>query len=538
MRVLFFLLSVSCAAAQNAAVDKIFSALDKKDSPGCALTVMREGKVIYSRGYGMADLDHDIPISAGSVFHVASISKQFTAASILMLAEDGKLSIDDDVHKYIPELPNFGAKITLRHLLTHTSGMRDQWAMLGMNSWRLNLDLITDQDVLDILSKQKALNFPPGEQYLYSNSGFTLLALTVKRVSGKSLREFTQERIFGPLGMTHTFFRDNHAEIVKNQAYGYIRVGAGRFELRIPNFDTTGATSLLTTAEDFAKWDANFDHPKILGTVLAKMSERAHLNNGDAIDYGFGLQPGVYRGLDAIGHGGADAGYKADYMRFPKEHLAIACLCNLGQLIPRDFSKQVAAVYLGDKMTPLETPAPPATTTSAAVPKDALGLYYNKDLGDIRRIMERNGRLFLYSPGPRTENLSVAGPAKLQIAAPVGSGGTVALAGDRITETRPGAHPEVYERRAEAQPKDLAAYAGTYHSDELDVPYQIQVTDGKLWLKRMKYKPTLLAPTMADGFLTPVNNSEAHLEFERDPQGRVTGFLLNIGRVRHLRFQR
>ena len=240
MRVLFLLLAATGAAAQNPAVDKIFSALDKKDSPGCALAVMREGKVIYSRAYGMADLDHDLPITPASVFHVASISKQFTAASILMLAEEGKLSIDDDVHKYIPELPDFGVKITLRHLLTHTSGMRDQWAMLGMNGWRLNLDLITDQDVLDILSKQKALNFPPGEQYLYSNSGFTLLALTVKRVSGKSLREFTQERIFGPLGMTHTFFRDNHAEIVKNIAYGYLQAGRGKFELRVTQFDTVG----------------------------------------------------------------------------------------------------------------------------------------------------------------------------------------------------------------------------------------------------------------------------------------------------------
>jgi CubicO group peptidase (beta-lactamase class C family) len=170
MRIVFLLMAAGCAAAQNAAVDRIFSVLDKKDSPGCALAVMREGKVIYSRGYGIADLDHDITISPASVFHVASISKQFTAASILMLAEEGKLSIDDDIHKYIPELPDFGVKITLRHLLTHTSGMRDQWAMLGLDGWRMSEDVITDQDVLDILTKQKALNFPPGEQYLYSNS--------------------------------------------------------------------------------------------------------------------------------------------------------------------------------------------------------------------------------------------------------------------------------------------------------------------------------------------------------------------------------
>jgi CubicO group peptidase (beta-lactamase class C family) len=538
MRIVLLLMAAGYAAAQNAAVDRIFSALDKKESPGCALAVMREGKVIYSRGYGAADLDHDIPISPTSVFHVASISKQFTAASILMLAEEGKLSIDDDIHKYIPELPDFGAKITLRHLLTHTSGMRDQWAMLGLDGWRLSQDLITDQDVLDILTRQKALNFPPGEQYLYSNSGFTLLALTVQRVSGKSLREFTKERIFGPLGMTHTFFRDNHLEIVKNQAYGYLPAGKGRFELRVPNFDTVGATSLLTTAEDFAKWDANFDQRKVGATVLAKMQERAHLNSGEEIDYGFGLQPGTYRGLEITGHGGADAGYKADYLRFPKERLGIACLCNLGTLNPRDLTKQVAAVYLGDKMTPLEKPATGASAGSAALPRSAFGLYYNKDLGDLRRIVERSGRLLLISPGPRTETLSAAGANQVEIAAPVGIGGTIVLAGESLTETRPGARPVRYEKRYEAAPKSLIEYTGTYHSDELDIPYQIVSDGSKLWLKRMKSKPSALAPTIQDCFLASINNSEAHLEFERDGQGKVTGFLLNIGRVRHLRFTR
>jgi hypothetical protein len=189
-------------------------------------------------------------------------------------------------------------------------------------------------------------------------------------------------------------------------------------------------------------------------------------------------------------------------------------------------------------MSPLESLVAPAASSNAAVPKGALGLYYNKDLGDLRRIVERNGRLLLISPGPRPEMLSVAGPAELQIAAPVGIGGTITLAGDHISEARPGARPVDYQRRAEAQPKNLVDYAGTYRSDELDVPYQVLVAEDKLWLKRMKYKATMMTPTIQDCFLTPVNNSEAHLEFERDSEGRVTGVLLNIGRVRHLRFQR
>src|ERR1035438_3209018 len=202
----------------NAPVDHIFEKWDKPASPGCALSVMKDGHIIYKRGYGMADLDHDVPITPSSVFHVASVSKQFTAASIVMLAQEGKLSLDDDVRKYIPELPDFHTKITIRHLIHHTSGLRDQWSLLGFAGWRYSLDLITDDDVLDLISRQKSLNFLPGERHVYCNTGYTLLAQIVKRVSGQSLREFTTARIFEPLGMKNTHFRDNHAEIVKNQA--------------------------------------------------------------------------------------------------------------------------------------------------------------------------------------------------------------------------------------------------------------------------------------------------------------------------------
>jgi CubicO group peptidase (beta-lactamase class C family) len=530
------LAAAAALAAQNAAVDQIFAALDKKTSPGCALAVAREGKLVYARGYGMADLDHDIAITPASVFHVASISKEFTAASILMLEQDGKLSLDDDIHKYIPELPDLGAKITLRHLVHHISGIRDQWTLLGLSGWRLNLDLITDQDVLDILSRQRGLNFPPGDQYLYSNSGFTLLALTVKRVSGKSLREFTQQRIFGPLGMTHTFFRDNHAEIVKNQAYGYLPA-RGAFELRVPEFDTTGATSLLTTAEDFLKWDANFDQPKIAPKVIARMQERGRLANGESIDYAFGLQPGVYRGLPYTGHGGADAGYRADYFRFPGERLGIVCLCNLGSLTPRNLTRQVAEVYLGSKMTPAEKPASPVTSAEA-LPRSAIGLYYNADLGSVLRIVERNGRLVLFSPGPVREDLAPASASELQILGPLSVAGKLVLEPDRIVEQRPGARSVVYERRAEWQPKDLAGFAGVYRSPEIPALYEIATSEGKLWLKRMKFRPTELSPTMQDCFLSPLNSGEAHLEFARDGSGAVTSFQLNLGRVRHIRFDR
>ena len=186
----------------SAKVDKLFEKMDRTISPGCTLAAIKEGRIVYERGYGMADLDHNIPITPSTVFHVASMSKQFTAASILMLAQEGKLSLDDEVRKYVPELPDFGVPITIRQLVHHTSGLRDQWELLDLAGWRYSLDLITDDDVLSIMSRQKDLNFPPGSKHMYCNTGYTLLAQVVKRVSGQSFREFTTSRIFRPLGMT------------------------------------------------------------------------------------------------------------------------------------------------------------------------------------------------------------------------------------------------------------------------------------------------------------------------------------------------
>ena len=300
----------------------------------------------------MANLDHDVPLTPRSVFHVASVSKQFTAAAIHLLAQDGKLSLDDEVRKHVPELADFGEPVTIRHLLHHTSGIRDQWSLLGLAGWRYSRDLITDDDVMSLLSRQRELNFRPGERHLYSNSGYTLLAIVVSRASGKSFRQFTTERIFAPLGMTHTFFRDNFNEIVKHQAYGYSPAG-NTFRLSVTNFDTAGATSLLTTVEDLAKWNANFDTPIVGGSrFLDAMLERGTLRDGTRISYASGLAHGTNDGLPTISHGGADAGYRSAFVRFSGQRLAVATLCNVSNANPTMLANRVAAVYLGEQMKP------------------------------------------------------------------------------------------------------------------------------------------------------------------------------------------
>ncbi|MFO0985337.1 MAG: serine hydrolase domain-containing protein, partial [Planctomycetota bacterium] len=224
MNIILRLVCLLCLGSQAAPsdvssdqVDRLFARFDKPDSPGCAIAVVKDGQVVYEHGYGMANLDDGVPITADTVFHVASVSKQFTSFAVALLADQGKLSLDDDVRRYVPEVPDFGAKITLRHLMHHTSGLRDQWSLLMLAGWRLE-DVITESDILDLISHQRELNFPPGERHLYCNTGYTLLAIVVQRVSGRSLRAFAEDEMFEPLGMTSTHFHDDHRMIVKHRA--------------------------------------------------------------------------------------------------------------------------------------------------------------------------------------------------------------------------------------------------------------------------------------------------------------------------------
>src|SRR3984885_2179116 len=387
----------SVSTEQSKKVDEIFAKWDRTDSPGCALSVMQGGKIIYKHAYGMANLDHDVILTTDTPFHVASISKQFTAASIVLLEQDGKLSFDDDVHKYIPELPDFGAKITIRNLLHHTSGLRDQWDLLDLAGWRYSLDLITNDDVMSVVVRQKALNFAPGSEYSYSNTGFTLLGEIVKRVSGKTLREFTTERIFVPLGMKDTHFRDDHAEIIKHQAYGYSR-DKGRWELSVTNFDTVGATSLFTTVEDLALWDENFYTHKVGGPHFTEtMLHHDALTSGESNPYAFGLVTGKYRGLDTVEHSGSDAGYRADLLRFPQQHFSVAALCNAGDSGPSTLTQKVADVLLAGELKEPSGSAgkekPEFITPSQEQLTPKVGYYYEAQSRTLRKLVVKDGAL-------------------------------------------------------------------------------------------------------------------------------------------------
>ncbi len=515
----------------QADVDKVFERWNRPDSPGCAVAVIRDGKTIFENGYGMADLDHDVPITTRSVFHVASVSKQFTAAAIVLLAQQGKLSLDDPVRKHVPELPDFGRTIKIRHLIHHTSGIRDQWELLGLAGWRYSLDLITDEDVLEMLSRQKDLNFDPGERYLYCNSGYTLLAQIVKRVSGKSFSEFTREQIFLPLGMERSFFRDDHAVIVKDQALGY----APRekiFRLSITNFDTVGATSLLTTVQDLALWDKNFYDARVGGAAFVEqMLERGRLNSGEVLPYAFGLQIGKYRGLATVEHSGSDAGYRSNILRFPEQRFSVITLCNAGPVDTGALSRDVADLYLAQQYTEA-APAmgtPLQLTEPQLLPR--LGLWWNRQTDVYREITLDKDKLQLQVDGTP---LIAVGESRFQREAPLTDYDFESPT--RLAVGRPGGKPDTYERVEPYSPgaRLLAEYAGTYRSEEIENVYRIAVEDGALVLKRLKARPMKLKPALRDVFFGQLGT----LRFSRDSQNRVSGVLLNGNRILGFRFRK
>jgi len=340
---------------KTAAVDEVFADLTKAGSPGCALGVYQDGKIIYSKGYGLANLEENVAIKPQSVFDIGSTSKQFTAASILLLEKQGKLSVNDDVRKYIPELPDYGQKITILQLLNHTSGLRDYLTLMELAG--TNVDSVTtDEDALRMIVRQKALNFAPGSDWLYSNTGFFLLSVIVKRVSGKTLQEFAGENIFAPLEMSHTQYRDDHTSLIPNRALAYdAKEKGGGYKLDVSYFEQTGDGAVHTSVEDLLKWDENFYRGQIGGKeFLSEIQEPGKLNSGKVLDYAKGLRIADYRGLRTVSHGGSWGGYRAELLRFPEQHFSVACLCNLGSASPSNRARRVADIYLASGMKPKE----------------------------------------------------------------------------------------------------------------------------------------------------------------------------------------
>jgi CubicO group peptidase (beta-lactamase class C family) len=525
--------------------DQLFAPWSKPDSPGCALGVIKDGKIIYKRGYGMANLDYSIPISATSVFYIGSTSKQLTAASVALLARQGKLSLDDDIRKYLPEMPQYESPVTIRHLIHHTSGIRDYLELMGLAGMP-HENIYTDQELINLIARQKRLNFKPGDKHLYSNSGYFLLSQIVKRASGKSLRQFAEENIFKPLGMKNTHFHDDRTMIVKNRATGYAPSN-GSFSIVLTNFDKVGDGGLLTTVEDLYLWDQNFYDNKLGGAdFLNQLLTPGTLNSGEKLDYAFGLTVGQYKGLKMVSHGGAFIGFRAEMIRFPEQKFSVICLCNLGNINPSPLALQVADIYLADQLKPGEAAAsksPISEPASVKVSEQELtskvGQYYNQDNKTVRSLSLKDGKL-MYVRGPGNESelipldenrFLISGvPTKIEVIFKSPREGIP----PEMHVRAEGQTPTIFRAFKIASPTDveLADYAGDYYSDELGAAFKVLAKDGGLFLTAKHISEVKLMPTIKDEFTV----GNLIITFVRDTQNRVSGFNLDGGRVKNIEF--
>jgi CubicO group peptidase (beta-lactamase class C family) len=513
-------------------VDALFAAYDKPGSPGCALGVVRDGGFIYKRGYGEASLELGVPLTPQSVFYMGSVSKQFTAASVVLAAEQGYLSLDDDIRKYIPELPSYGKPITLRNMLHHTSGLRDIFSLLAL-AGRNAEDMHSTPELLDLVSRQKALNFSTGDEFLYSNSNYFLMSVVIRRATGKTLSAFAEEHIFKPLGMTHTRFYDDRSVVVPGRVPAYSPAANGAFRVDwSTNFEKVGDGGLMSTVEDMLLWDRNFYANKLgKGTLLKELLTPGVLNSGKPIEYALGLFVSAYRGLPVVGHAGALFGYRTEILRFPEQKFSVICLCNVSSANPERLNNQIADIYLDGLLKP---PAPAATAAAHVDPKPYIGTYRNAESHAVFELSATGEDLVVFG-----QHLKALGPGRFSFS----PGPELQFTphdnqGMRVTVTSTDAAPQILERfqAFKPSPEDVAPYAGTYESDELQAKYEFMVKDGKLLLAVNWMEPAALEPTVRDEFRGGA--AGASFVFRRDAQGKITAVDVFAGRVRNMRFTR
>ncbi|MGE0553010.1 MAG: serine hydrolase domain-containing protein [Gemmatimonadales bacterium] len=532
--------------SQALRADSVFRSFDRTDAPGCALGVYQDGALRYGRGYGLASLEHSVPLSPRSVLDVGSISKQFTAMAVLLLVKEGKLSLEDPIRKHFPEMPAYADRITWHRALSQTSGLRDLWTMWGQTGRTFAGDTV---DALHVIVKSAEPNYEPGERYLYTNSGWILAAQLVYRLTGKTLAEFAKERIFTPLGMRDTRFLSDRDAVIPNLAESY-GPASGGYQVRRNDYDGAimGAGGIHTTVEDFGRWVDNYatgavGGPETIETMMTAMTlnDGSPATSGPGLAYAVGLTVGTERGLRVMGHGGAWGGFRGHFLRFPDQRFAVATFCNVANAGPDSLARQVAAIYLGDRMQPDTTGAwaealekEPRVAMAAARLRGLAGVWRNVELGVVRRT--RLAGDSLVSDGNRPTVYEPLAGGRFR----VGSGTEVRFEGDpsaptsMLVRTRGGT--TTYERAdaVELDSVQLAEYAGDYRNDEVEVTHTWKVEKEKLVVYAGYRRLGELEPSYRDGFTA----GGRVIDMVRDRRGRITGYLVESGRVRHLRFTR
>ena len=499
-------------AEDRAGVDQVFAKWTAA-TPGCAVGVASGGRPVLSKGYGSADLEHDVAITPDTIFEAGSVSKQFTAASMLLLAREKKLSLDDLARTYIPELPPYSPDITIRHMLNHTSGLRDWGSVAAIAGWPRTTRVHTHAHVLEIVHHQQSLNFTPGTRWSYSNTGFNLAAIIVERVSGMSFQEFTRTRLFAPLGLTHTSWRDDYTRIVKGRAVAY-RERDTEFSTDMPFENVYGNGGLLTTVGDLLKWNEHFDAaPAGDPWSTIEQQQAGRFADGRTHGYALGLFVGKYKGVREVYHSGSTAGYNAFLTRFPDQHLSVAVLCNATSGQATQYAHAVADLYLrSPERPPLPTHATPTTATLSAGDIAAHGGMY--------RSLVTGSTITIGGERARLNGITWTFDGRGGAIATDEYGTTTAFA--HVAAAKPSAH-------------DLEAYVGSYVSDEAETELRAAIEHGALVLKRRPDTTIVLEPLYADAFEAQQLGT---VIFRRDAAGQVTALSVSQDRVWDLRFRR
>jgi CubicO group peptidase (beta-lactamase class C family) len=533
--------------SQREQVDTLFEEFTKPGSPGCALGVLVGGKLVYKNGFGLANLEYDIPIRPSSVFHVASMAKQFTAMAALLLEQSGGISLDDPISRYLPDCPKYAEAVSIRHLIHHTSGLRSDLVLLIMAGWRLE-DVITNGDVMELFRRQERLNFLPGDQFSYSGTGYLVLASIIEQVAGQSLDSYCRQTIFEPLGMDKTFFNDDYLRIVKERAYAYYEAGENNYEKAVLTCGLTGGTGLFTTVEDLSLWDENFYTGEVGGLLLVnQMSRRALLNSGEEIDYGCGLFLIQHAGRDVVAHGGDGAGIHCFMMRIPDEHFSVIILGNHGSITAQQLAQKTADIYFadaqGESVKQMDAPSPVELDAEQLLEK--VGRYYDGESGSFVDVDLHDGHLQIsgYDVLPKSES-------------------------NFIFAVSPEAHAE-FSQAAEDEPRGLSIdtglsrqqfvqvekidpigdylvdFQGSYYSQELDVSWKILLEGDDLVVHRRRQGQSKLNPVtqdvFADDWMASITHSKSKpltIVFERGQNQFPSGFGISDSgaRVKNLRF--
>ena len=523
-------------------IDALFSAYGGESSPGCALAVIRDGAVVVEKGYGKANLAFGVPIDPqATVFDVGSVSKQFTAAAILLLVQDKKLALDDDIRRYLPELPEYNGIVTVDHLLYHTSGLRDFTVLMTMGTGVREVDYRSADDAWSVIRRQKQLNHAPGAKFVYSNTNYFLLGQIVERVSGQRLGAFLQERIFQPLGMRQTSVRDRHDMVVPRFASSYAAGPDGAYRLKDINWEFTGSSSVLSTVADLAKWERNFDEARVGGDWLVRqLQQKGKRNDGVTLEMGRGLfVDGQYRGLRSVHHSGATAGYNAQFFRLPEERFSALVLCNADNAHAALLSFKVADVFLADAIRKRKAAAAaPAGATivpaslALAGGADYAGTYVDRYTQGLHTLEFRDGKLWYGAPHQAPLALEPAGAGRFRL--PGKEAGSLAFSTQgrrRLLTVARGGEPAELERvrPLPAGRQRLDDFAGTYSSPEIDVRWTFVARDGKLYKQARRETEKPMEAAFEDAF-TVAEDSEL-IRFTRDARRRITGFTVDNPRV-------